>query len=66
MTCGRYLVSQRQRDRRLWRRMARAPEAVAARPVARLLLSGVHAAQSRQAPLEEAQRPSWGTTKGAL
>eukprot|EP00964_Phaeocystis_antarctica_P020820 scaffold11521_cov68-Phaeocystis_antarctica.AAC.5 len=56
---------KRRRSQRLWRRLARAPEAVAVRPVARLLPSGVHAAQSHQARPEEAQGASWGPAKGA-
>eukprot|EP00964_Phaeocystis_antarctica_P117452 scaffold81287_cov72-Phaeocystis_antarctica.AAC.3 len=34
------LSGQRRWDRRLWKRLARAPKAVAARPVARLLILG--------------------------
>eukprot|EP00964_Phaeocystis_antarctica_P124403 scaffold88056_cov33-Phaeocystis_antarctica.AAC.1 len=59
MACLR-LNGQRRWNWRLWRRLARAPEAVAARPVARLLPSGVHAAHSRQARPAEAQGASGG------
>ena len=49
-----------------WRRLARAAEAVAGRPVDRPLALGVPSCpQSRQARPEEAQEPSWGAAKGA-
>ena len=54
-------------NRRLWRPLARAPEAVAGIPVA-----GTHHAGSaelhgaHQARPEEVQEPSWGTAKGVV
>ena len=59
-------VLKRRRNRRLWRWLARAPEAVAGRPVVRLSHWECCAAQSRQARAEEAQGPSWGSAKGGL
>eukprot|EP00964_Phaeocystis_antarctica_P108511 scaffold73084_cov51-Phaeocystis_antarctica.AAC.1 len=51
---------------RLWRRLARAPEAVAGCPVARPLPGSAELPRCRQARPEEAQEPSWGAAKGAL
>ena len=52
---------------RLWRRLARAPEAVAGRPVgrSRSLPWERRASQSCQSRPEEAQEPSWALPKGA-
>ena len=64
-----YLVgwARRQWNRRLWRRLTRATEALAGQPAGRPPPSGVHAAQSHQARAEEAQGASWGPLpKGAL
>ena len=60
---------QRQVDRRLWRRLARAPEAVAARPVAGLLpwqcrAEPPRAARRAQMSRRSPQEPSPGATKG--
>eukprot|EP00964_Phaeocystis_antarctica_P109282 scaffold73758_cov52-Phaeocystis_antarctica.AAC.3 len=60
------LSGQSRCNRRLRRRLARAPEAVAGRPVGRSLPWERRAGQSCQARPEEAQEPSWGTAKGAL
>eukprot|EP00964_Phaeocystis_antarctica_P055708 scaffold32792_cov59-Phaeocystis_antarctica.AAC.2 len=59
------LHGQRRWNRRLWRRLARAPETVAGHPVARPLALNV-AARSRQVRPEEAREPTWGTAKRAL
>eukprot|EP00964_Phaeocystis_antarctica_P122394 scaffold86053_cov47-Phaeocystis_antarctica.AAC.4 len=53
-----------QGNRWLWRRLARAPEAVAGRPVGRPPPWERRASQSCQARPEEAQEPSWGSARG--
>eukprot|EP00964_Phaeocystis_antarctica_P037504 scaffold21413_cov48-Phaeocystis_antarctica.AAC.3 len=60
------LIGQRRGNRRLRRRLARAPEAAAGRPVGRSLPWERRASQSCQARPEEAQKPSWGTARGAV
>eukprot|EP00964_Phaeocystis_antarctica_P018366 scaffold10146_cov70-Phaeocystis_antarctica.AAC.1 len=54
----------RRWNRRLWRRLARAPEAVAGRSVGRPLPGSAELPWSRKARPEEAQAPSWGSAKG--
>eukprot|EP00964_Phaeocystis_antarctica_P011898 scaffold6564_cov30-Phaeocystis_antarctica.AAC.2 len=51
-------------NRRLWRRLARAPGALGGRPVGRSLPWECRAAQSFQARPEEAREPTSGTAKG--
>ena len=52
-------------DRRLWRRLARAPEAGAGRPAGPIFRpGGRRAAQSHQVRPKEAQEPSAGTVEG--
>ena len=58
-----FLDDQTQWNARLWRRLARATEAVAGIPVAWPLPWECRAAQSRQARPEEAQEPSWRAAK---
>jgi hypothetical protein len=61
-----HLNAQRRWHRRLWRQLARAPEAVAGRPVGRPAPPWeCRAAQSRQARPEEAQGPSWALLRRA-
>eukprot|EP00964_Phaeocystis_antarctica_P108988 scaffold73462_cov68-Phaeocystis_antarctica.AAC.1 len=57
----RHTASQRQRHRRLWRRLARAFEAAAGRPVGRSLPWERQASRSCQARPEEARKPNSGT-----
>ena len=60
------LRGHRRGNGRLWRRLARAPEAVAGRSVARSLRWERRASQSCQARPGKAQAPTSGTTKRAL
>ena len=61
-----YLGGQRQWNRRLWRPLARAPEAAAGIPVAGASPWECRAARGHQARPEEAQEPSCGAAKEAL
>eukprot|EP00964_Phaeocystis_antarctica_P006107 scaffold3336_cov66-Phaeocystis_antarctica.AAC.1 len=54
-----------RRNRRLWRRLARAPEAVAGRPVGWPLPFGSAAPPKAGRAPEEARGPSSGATKGS-
>ena len=63
---ARHLNGQWRCNRRLLRRLARAAEAVARRPLARSLPWECRAAQSRQAHTEKEQSPSWGSAQAAL
>ena len=58
-----FLDDQTQWNARLWRRLARATEAVAGIPVAWPLPWECRAAQSRLARPKGAQGASWGTAK---
>ena len=60
------LNGQRRWNLRLWRRLARAPEAVAGRPVGWSLPWERRASQSCQARPQEAREPTSVTAKGAL
>ena len=52
-------------NRRLWRRLARAPEAVARHPEGRPLPGSAELpGAARRTPTEEAQEPSWGAAEG--
>ena len=62
-----FLDDQTQWNARLWRRLARATEAVAGIPVAWPLPWECRAAQSRQLRPEKVQEPSWGAAnKGVI
>eukprot|EP00964_Phaeocystis_antarctica_P010501 scaffold5783_cov57-Phaeocystis_antarctica.AAC.3 len=58
---------ERQDNGRRWWRLARAPEAVDGRPVARLLPGEHRTSQGHQACREgAAHTPCWGTAQAAL
>ena len=59
-----WLDGQRRRNRRLWRRLARAAEAVAGEPSGPASAWECRAAQSRLVRPEEAPEPSWGSCQG--
>eukprot|EP00964_Phaeocystis_antarctica_P100713 scaffold66295_cov58-Phaeocystis_antarctica.AAC.2 len=61
MGSTRHLHGQRRGNRRLRRRPARAPEAVAGRPVGQSLAWEQRASQSCRTRAVEAREPSWGT-----
>jgi len=62
----RGLHGQRRWNRRLWRRLARAAEAVAGRPMGRPLPASAELPGAARRALRRQKEPSWGAANGAL